>query len=90
MSGYVKITDLMNYKKATIIYSQTNLNEELDLIIENYNYIPEIKNHRYTIRQIDFKKDDKDIDFPQDLIDYAIDILNIKNEADPLIAKKAL
>jgi len=51
----------MNYEKATIIYSQTNLNEELDLIIENYNYIPEIKNHRYTITQIDFKKDDKDI-----------------------------
>ena len=57
----VKISDLMNYEKATIIYSQTNLNEELDLIIENYNYIPEIKNHRYTITQIDFKKDDKDI-----------------------------
>ena len=25
----IKITDLMNYEKATIIYSQTNLNEEL-------------------------------------------------------------
>jgi tetratricopeptide (TPR) repeat protein len=51
---------VINYEKATIIYSKTNLNEELDLIIEMYNYIPEILNHRYVITQIKFKKDDKD------------------------------
>ena len=55
------ITELTNYTKATIIYSKTNLNEELDQIIEHYNYIPEIQNHRYTITQITFKKDLTDI-----------------------------
>ena len=39
------IENLNNYEVATIIYAKTNLNEELDLIIEKYNYIPEIKNH---------------------------------------------
>ncbi len=57
----IQISDLMKYDKATIIYSKTNLNEELDLIIEQYNYIPEIINHRYTITQIKFQKDDKDL-----------------------------
>ena len=57
----IEIIDLMSYNKATIIYSKTNLNEELDLIIEKYNYIPEIMNHRYTVTQIKFNKDDKDI-----------------------------
>ena len=51
----------MNYEKATIIYAKTNLNQELDEIIEHYNYIPDITNHRYTITQIKFKKDDKDL-----------------------------
>ncbi len=55
------ISELTNYTKATIIYSKTNLNEELDQIIEHYNYIPEIQNHRYTITQITFKKDLTDI-----------------------------
>ena len=51
----------MNYDKATIIYAKSNLNLELDEIIEHYNYIPDITNHRYTITQIKIKKDDKDI-----------------------------
>ena len=55
------ISELTNITKATIIYSKTNLNEELDQIIEHYNYIPEIQNHRYTITQITFKKDLSDI-----------------------------
>ena len=55
------ITELTSITKATIIYSKTNLNEELDQIIEHYNYIPEIQNHRYTITQITFKKDLTDI-----------------------------
>jgi hypothetical protein len=57
----IQISEIMNYEKATIIYSKTNLNEELDLIIEMYNYIPDILNHKYTITQIKFKKDDKDL-----------------------------
>jgi hypothetical protein len=57
----IAVSDLMNYDKATIIYAKTNLNQELDEIIEHYNYIPDISNHRYTITQIKFKKDDKDI-----------------------------
>jgi len=57
----IAISDLLNYEKATIIYSKTNLNEELDSIIEQYNYIPAIINHRYTITQIKFRKDDKDL-----------------------------
>ena len=57
----IQISDLLKYEKATIMYSKTNLNEELDLIIEQYNYIPDIINHRYTITQIKFKKDDKDL-----------------------------
>ena len=55
------ITELTSITKATIIYSKTNLNEELDQIIEHYNYIPEIQNHRYTITQITFKKGLTDI-----------------------------
>ena len=57
----IAVSDLMKYDKATIIYSKTNLNEELDSIIELYNYIPDIINHRYTITQIKFKKDKKDV-----------------------------
>ena len=57
----IVVADLVNYEKATIIYAKSNLNLELDEIIEHYNYIPDITNHRYTITQIKFKKDDKDI-----------------------------
>ena len=47
--------NLIKYGKITIIYSKSNLNEELDHIIELYNYIPEIHNHRYAITQIKYK-----------------------------------
>jgi hypothetical protein len=42
----ITISDLINYDEATVIYSKTNLNEELDSIIEQYNYIPAITNHK--------------------------------------------
>ena len=58
----IPIEDLNNYDEpTTIIYAKTNLNEELDMIIEKYNYIPEIKNHLYKTIQINYKKDGKDI-----------------------------
>ena len=57
----IAVADLVKYDNVTIIYSKTNLNEELDLIIEQYNYIPAIINHRYTVTQIKFKKDERDI-----------------------------
>ena len=57
----IRINDLMSYNKCVIIYSKTNLNEELDAIIGKYNYIPEIKNHKYTVTQIKFNYEDKDI-----------------------------
>jgi hypothetical protein len=50
----IAVSELMNYEKATIIYAKSNLNLELDEIIEHYNYIPDITNHRYTITQIKF------------------------------------
>jgi hypothetical protein len=55
------VADIMNLDNVTIIYSKTNLNDELDQIIELYNFIPEIKNHRYTITQINMTKDGKDL-----------------------------
>jgi len=57
----ILIENLNNYEIATVIYAKTNLNEELDLIIEKYNYIPEIKNHLYKTTQINYKKDGRDI-----------------------------
>ena len=57
----IPISDLNNYQEATIVYSKTNLTDELDDIIEKHNFIPEIKNHRYTINQINFTKDGKKI-----------------------------
>jgi hypothetical protein len=57
----IPITELMNHQKATIIYSKSNLNEELDKIIEIYNFIPKIKNHRYATIQINFTKDNSDL-----------------------------
>ena len=57
----IPISELKNHQKATIIYSKTNLNEELDKIIEIYNFIPKIKNHRYATIQINFTKDNSDL-----------------------------
>ena len=57
----ILIENLNNYTTATIIYAKSNLNEELDLIIEKYNYIPEIRNHLYKTIQINYKKDGRDI-----------------------------
>ena len=56
----IPISDLKNYEKATIIYSKSNLNEELDQIIEQYNFIPKIRNHRYATIQITFTMDKKE------------------------------
>ena len=57
----IKVEDLLKYKNCTIIYSKTNLNEELDQIIATYNFIPKIKNQKYTVTQITFNKDNLDI-----------------------------
>ena len=57
----IAISDLNNYEESTIIYSKPNLNDELDEIIEKHNFIPEIKNHRYTINQINYTKDGRKI-----------------------------
>jgi 5-methylcytosine-specific restriction protein A len=57
----IAIDDLNNYTKATIIYSKSNLNEELDQIIEKHHFIPEVLNQRYTITQIKYTKDNRDI-----------------------------
>ena len=57
----ISIDDLNNHTIATIIYAKSNLNEELDQIIEKYNYIPEIRNHLYKTIQINYKKDGRDI-----------------------------
>jgi hypothetical protein len=42
------------YKGTICIYAKTNLNEELDMIIEKYNYIPEIKNKKFVVTEIYF------------------------------------
>ena len=57
----IRISELINYNKSVIIYSKTNLNDELDEIIAKYNYIPDIKNHKYSVTQINFNFNDKDI-----------------------------
>jgi 5-methylcytosine-specific restriction protein A len=57
----IKITDLTKYKNCTIIYTQNNLNEELDAIIATYDYIPKIKNQQYNVTQIHYNKDNIDI-----------------------------
>jgi hypothetical protein len=57
----IKISDLPKYKSCTIIYTQNNLNEELDNIITTYNYIPKIKNQQYNVTQIHYNKDNVDI-----------------------------
>jgi hypothetical protein len=51
----IPIKDLHKYERGTIIYPKSSINEELDLIIEIYNYIPDIQNHRYVITQIKYK-----------------------------------
>ena len=51
----------MYYNKSVIIYSKTNLNDELDEIIAKYNYIPDIKNNKYSVTQININFNDKDI-----------------------------
>ena len=57
----IPVEDLNKYDKATIIYSKGNLNEELDQIIKQENFIPEIMNHRYNITQIKYTKGNKDL-----------------------------
>ena len=57
----IRTGDLMSYNKCVIIYAKTNLNDELDDIIKRYNYIPSIKNHKYSVTQIKFNFQDKDI-----------------------------
>ena len=43
------------------MYAKTNSNDELDDIKKRYNYIPSIKNHKYSVTQIKFNFQDKDI-----------------------------
>ena len=57
----IRTGDLMSYNKCVIIYAKTNLNDELDEIIKRFNYIPSIKNHKYSVTQIKFNFQDKDI-----------------------------
>ena len=57
----IRVNELMNYNKSVIIYSKTNLNDELDEIIAKYNYIPDIKNNKYSVTQNNFNFNDKDI-----------------------------
>jgi hypothetical protein len=40
------------YQDCVIIYDKNDLNEELDKIIELYNVIPSVKNHKYNIVSI--------------------------------------
>ena len=57
----IRVNEWINYNKCVIIYSKTNLNDELDEIIGKYNYIPEIRNHKYTTTRINFNYNNKDI-----------------------------
>jgi hypothetical protein len=57
----IKISELENYNECTIIYTKTNLNEELDEIIGLYGYVPEVKNNKYLTTQINFNKDNRDV-----------------------------
>ena len=64
----IPIPELINHDKCIIIYHnrgrQTNkndLNQELDQIIEHYNYIPTIKNNKFQVIRINFKLEGKDI-----------------------------
>jgi len=57
----IPIDNLNNYQTATIIYSKSNLNDELDQVILKHNYIPSLKNHRSNTTQINYNKDGRDI-----------------------------
>ena len=62
------IAELINHDKCIIIYhnrskqsNKNDLNQELDQIIEHYNYIPTIKNNKFQVIRINFKLQGKDI-----------------------------
>ena len=62
----IPIKNLLEYDNCIVIYSRTDgnkndLNDELDEIIEHYNYIPTIKNKKFQVVRIKFKLHDKDI-----------------------------
>jgi hypothetical protein len=40
---------------------QHNLNNELDEIIQLYEYIPKIKNQKYAVNRIDFNQNDQKV-----------------------------
>jgi len=49
------------YKNTICIYAKSNLNEELDMIIEKYNYIPPIKNKKFIVTEIYFNNNEQDM-----------------------------
>ena len=62
----IPINRLLDYDNCIVIYNRTDgnkndLNDELDEIIEHYNYIPTIKNKKFQVVRIKFKLHDKDI-----------------------------
>jgi hypothetical protein len=81
----IPIENLMQYENCIIIYKQNDLNNELNKIIEVYNYIPKIKNHKFDIVNITFDKDDKNIHLYVDPNDDVIcDYKYIKSECEKL------
>ena len=57
----VPIDELNDYKDCFIIYTKNDLNDELDKIIGQYNYIPKIQNHQQAIIYIHFNLNDLNI-----------------------------
>jgi predicted DNA-binding protein (UPF0278 family) len=56
----IPIAELHNYNDVIIMYSKSDLNDELDEIIRTYNYIPsKIKNDKYKTVQITYKNDNR-------------------------------
>ena len=57
----IDIEKLNEHDNCIIIYSKNDLNEELDKIIELYQYIPKLYNHIYDVIYIHYDKDQKNI-----------------------------
>ena len=81
----VPIDELTNYKDCIIIYTKNDLNDELDKIIGQYNYIPKIQNHQQSIIYIHYNLNDLNIHLYSDPNDNSIcDYTYIKSECDKL------
>ena len=82
---HIPIHELNDHKDCIIIYTKDDLNDELNNVIGQYNYIPKIQNHQQAIIYIHFNLNDLNIHLYSDPNDESIcDYTYIKSECDKL------